>query len=68
MNEPLFGEGSIGGIISNPVMVKVRRTYFNDRRAKMIGMDFISFLILLIIGVVVSGVLHFVFKFYIIPG
>lgn len=34
----------------------------------MIGMDFISFLILLIISIVVSGVLHFVLKFYIIPG
>ncbi len=34
----------------------------------MIGMDFISFLILLIISVVVSGVLHFVLKYYIIPG
>jgi uncharacterized membrane protein YeaQ/YmgE (transglycosylase-associated protein family) len=34
----------------------------------MIGMDFISFLILLIISVVVSAVLHFILKFYIIPG
>jgi uncharacterized membrane protein YeaQ/YmgE (transglycosylase-associated protein family) len=34
----------------------------------MIGMDFISFLILLIISIVVSGVLHFILKFYIIPG
>ena len=34
----------------------------------MIGMDFISFIILLIISIVVSGVLHFVIKFYIIPG
>ena len=34
----------------------------------MIGMDFVSFLILLIIAIVVSGVLHFVFKLYIIPG
>ena len=34
----------------------------------MIGMDFISFIILVIISIVVSGVLHFVFKFYIIPG
>ncbi len=34
----------------------------------MIGMDFISFLILLIISIIVSGVLHFIFKFYIIPG
>ena len=34
----------------------------------MIGMDFISFLILLIISVVVSGILHFVFKYYIVPG
>ena len=34
----------------------------------MIGMDFISFLILLVISVVVAGVLHFYFKFYIIPG
>ncbi|MFH2012771.1 MAG: hypothetical protein ABIJ37_08760 [Pseudomonadota bacterium] len=34
----------------------------------MIGMDFISFIILLLISVVVSGVLHFVFKFYVLPG
>jgi uncharacterized membrane protein YeaQ/YmgE (transglycosylase-associated protein family) len=34
----------------------------------MIGMNFISFLILLIISIVVSGVLHFVVKIYIIPG
>ncbi len=34
----------------------------------MIGMDFISFLILLIISAVVSGILHFVLKYYIIPG
>lgn len=31
-------------------------------------MDFISFIILLIVSIVVSGVLHFVFKFYIISG
>ena len=34
----------------------------------MIGMNFISFLILLIISVVISAVLHFGFKYYIIPG
>ena len=34
----------------------------------MIGMDFISFLILLVISVVVSGILHFILKYYIIPG
>ncbi len=34
----------------------------------MIGMDFISFIILLIISIVVSGVLHFVLKLYIKPG
>ena len=34
----------------------------------MIGMDFISFLILLVISVVVSAILHFVFKYYIVPG
>jgi len=34
----------------------------------MIGMDFISFIILLIISIVVSGILHFVFKYYIRPG
>lgn len=34
----------------------------------MVGMDFISFLILLVISVVVSAVLHFVFKFYVRPG
>jgi uncharacterized membrane protein YeaQ/YmgE (transglycosylase-associated protein family) len=31
-------------------------------------MNFLSFLILLIISVVVSGILHFVFKYYVLPG
>lgn len=34
----------------------------------MIGMDFISFLILLAISVVVSAILHFSFKYYVRPG
>jgi len=34
----------------------------------MIGMDFISFLILLVISVVVSGVLHFGLHYYVTPG
>jgi len=34
----------------------------------MIGMNFISFLILLIISVVVSGILHYGFKCYATPG
>ena len=34
----------------------------------MIGMNFVSFLILLIISVVVSAVLHFGFKLYVRPG
>ena len=34
----------------------------------MIGMDFISFLILLVISVVVSGVLHFGLSYYVVPG
>jgi uncharacterized membrane protein YeaQ/YmgE (transglycosylase-associated protein family) len=34
----------------------------------MIGMDFISFLILLIISVVVSAVLHYGLKYYATPG
>ncbi len=34
----------------------------------MIGMDFISFLILLVISIVVSAILHYVIKFYIRPG
>ena len=34
----------------------------------MIGMDFISFLILLVISIVVSAVLHYVLKFYVVPG
>ena len=34
----------------------------------MIGMNFVSFLILLVISVVVSAVLHFGLKFYIRPG
>lgn len=31
-------------------------------------MDFMSFLILLIISIVVSGILHYGFKYYIVPG
>lgn len=34
----------------------------------MIGMDFTSFLILLIISAVASGVLHFGLKYYVRPG
>ncbi len=34
----------------------------------MIGMDFISFLILLVISVIVSLILHYVLKFYVVPG
>ena len=34
----------------------------------MIGMSFVSFLILLVISIAVSAVLHYVLKFYIRPG
>ena len=34
----------------------------------MIGMDFVSFVILLIISIVVTLVLHYGLKFYVIPG
>jgi uncharacterized membrane protein YeaQ/YmgE (transglycosylase-associated protein family) len=34
----------------------------------MIGMDFVSFLVLLVISVVVSFILHYVLKFYVVPG
>ena len=34
----------------------------------MIGMNFISFLILLIISIVVSGILHYGFKYYATAG
>src|SRR6266849_9267870 len=34
----------------------------------MIGMDFISFLILLVISVVVSGILHYGLHYYVTPG
>ena len=34
----------------------------------MIGMTFVSFLILLVISIVVSAILHYVLKFYIRPG
>jgi hypothetical protein len=34
----------------------------------MIGMDFVSFLILLVISVIVSGALHFGAKYYVTPG
>ena len=34
----------------------------------MIGVDFIAFLILLIISIIVSAVLHYGFRYYVIPG
>jgi uncharacterized membrane protein YeaQ/YmgE (transglycosylase-associated protein family) len=34
----------------------------------MIGMDFVSFLILLVISVVVAGILHYGCKYYVTPG
>ncbi len=34
----------------------------------MIGMNFVSFLILLVISVVVSFVLHYGLKYYVVPG
>jgi len=34
----------------------------------MIGIDFVSFLILLVISIVVSGILHFGLKYYVTPG
>lgn len=34
----------------------------------MIGMDFVSFIILLGISIVVSAVLHYGFKYYVKPG
>ena len=34
----------------------------------MIGMDLLSFLILLVIGIVVAAILHYGFRFYVISG
>jgi hypothetical protein len=34
----------------------------------MIGMDFVSFLILLVISIVVSGILHYWLEYYVTPG
>ncbi|MHB8579157.1 MAG: hypothetical protein ACYDA4_04760 [Ignavibacteriaceae bacterium] len=34
----------------------------------MFGMDFISFLVLLVVSIVVSAILHFLCKWYIRPG
>jgi len=34
----------------------------------MIGMDFISFLILLVISVVVTAILHFGVRYHVVPG
>jgi uncharacterized membrane protein YeaQ/YmgE (transglycosylase-associated protein family) len=34
----------------------------------MIGMDFVSFLILLVISIVVSGILHYLLEYYVTPG
>jgi uncharacterized membrane protein YeaQ/YmgE (transglycosylase-associated protein family) len=36
--------------------------------SKMIGMDFISFLILLVISVAISAILHYGFDYYVTPG
>ncbi|MFQ5895855.1 MAG: hypothetical protein ACE5JJ_08595, partial [Nitrospinota bacterium] len=38
------------------------------RRPSMIGMDFVSFLILLIISLVVAAIFHFGLSYYAIPG
>ena len=34
----------------------------------MIGMDFVSFLVLLVISLVVSGILHYGLDYYVTPG
>jgi uncharacterized membrane protein YeaQ/YmgE (transglycosylase-associated protein family) len=34
----------------------------------MLGMDFVSFLILLVISLVVSGILHYGLNYYVTPG
>lgn len=34
----------------------------------MLGMDFVSFLILLVISIVVCAILHYGCKYYVIPG
>lgn len=34
----------------------------------MIGISFISFIILLVISIVVSAIIHFLFKYYVRPG
>ena len=34
----------------------------------MVGMNFISFFVLLIISIIVSAILHFLFKYYVRPG
>ena len=40
----------------------------HEEGVPMIGMDFISFLILLAISLIVSGVLHFGVQYYVTPG
>jgi uncharacterized membrane protein YeaQ/YmgE (transglycosylase-associated protein family) len=47
---------------TNNVSIRAREV------SNMIGMDFISFLILLIISVVASAILHYGLKFYVTPG
>jgi uncharacterized membrane protein YeaQ/YmgE (transglycosylase-associated protein family) len=34
----------------------------------MIGLDFVSFLILLVISIIVSAILHYGFRYYVRPG
>src|ERR1051326_2757731 len=42
--------------------------YMQAGGTDMIGMDFVSFLILLVISVVVSGALHYWLEYYVTPG
>jgi uncharacterized membrane protein YeaQ/YmgE (transglycosylase-associated protein family) len=58
-----------------PIAVPPRRIAWIARQGTaarkegtMIGMDFISFLILLVISVVVSFILHFPLRYYVTPG
>jgi uncharacterized membrane protein YeaQ/YmgE (transglycosylase-associated protein family) len=59
-------------VVLNASGLKMRGSGFYLARGQkeddMIGMSFVSFLILLIISVVVSAVLHFVLKMYIVEG
>jgi uncharacterized membrane protein YeaQ/YmgE (transglycosylase-associated protein family) len=50
------------------IPVRFLSQFESGEKSNMIGMDFISFVILLIISAVVSAILHYGLNYYVMPG